>query len=262
MTTSILVMPDMEKPFSIYGDTSGQGLGCVLMQEGRVIAYASWQLKKHEVNYPTHELELAAVVHALKIWRHYLMGKRCELYTDQKSLKYTFTQSNLNLRQRRWLELIKDYDLGINYHPRKANVVANTFSRRSHVSQLVVDSMQFEFCEEFDKLNLRIVANIEATQIEVGSSLLQEIQKGQLKDEKIQEIKRNIQEEKLPVFLQDEEGALWYKGRICVPNVKELKDKILREAHESAYSIHLGGNKMYHDLKTTYWWYGMKRDVA
>jgi hypothetical protein len=108
------------------------------------------------------------------------MVKRYELYTDHKSLKYIFTQSNLNLRQRRWLELIKEYDLGINYHPGKANVVANALSQRSHVSQLVVDSMPFELCEEFDKLNLRIVVNTEAMEMEVGSSLLQEIQKGQL----------------------------------------------------------------------------------
>jgi hypothetical protein len=213
------------------------------------------------VNYPTHDLELAAVVHALKIWRHYLMGKRCELYIDHKSLKYIFTQSNLNLRQTRWLELIKDYDLGINYHPRKANVVADALSHRSHVGQLVVDIMPLELCEEFDKLNLRIVANTEATKMEVGSNLLQEIRKGQVEDEKIQEIKHNIKEEKSLGFLEDEDGVLWYKGRICLPNIKELKDKILCEAHESAYSIHPGGNKMYHDLKATYWWYGMKRDV-
>jgi hypothetical protein len=261
-TTLILVMPDMEKSFSIYYDASGQGLGCVLMQDGHVIVYASRQLRKHKAHYPTHDLELAVVVHALKIWRHYLMGKRCELYTDHKSLKYIFTQSNLNFRQRRWLELIKDYDLGINYHPEKANVVADALSQRSHVSQLVVDSMPFKLCEEFDKLNLRIVVNTEAMEIEVGSSLLLEIRRGQLEDEKVQEIKHNIMEEKSPGFSEDDEGVLWYKGRICVPNVKELKEKILREAHESAYSIHPGGNKMYHDLKATYWWYSMKRDVA
>jgi hypothetical protein len=93
-------------------------------------------------------------------------------------LKYLFTQSNLNLRQRRWLELIKDYDLGINYHPRKANVVADTLSRRSHVKQLVVDSMSFKLCEEFDKLNLRIVANTEAMEMEVGSKLTSRDSKG------------------------------------------------------------------------------------
>jgi hypothetical protein len=131
-TAPILVMPDMEKPFSIYCDASVQGIGCVLMQDGHVAVYALQQLRKHEAHYLTHDLELAAVVHALKIWRHYLM--------DHKSLKYIFTQSNLNLRQRRWLELIKDYDLGINYHPGKANVVADALSRRSHVSQLMVNS--------------------------------------------------------------------------------------------------------------------------
>jgi hypothetical protein len=124
------------------------------------------------VNYPTHDLELVALVHALKIWRHYLMGNRCKLFMDHKSLKYIFTQSNLNLRQRRWLELIKDYDLGINYHPGKANVVVDALSHRFHVSQLVVDSMPIELCEEFNKLNLRIVANTEATEMEVGSNLL------------------------------------------------------------------------------------------
>jgi hypothetical protein len=160
------------------------------------------------------------------------MGKRCELYTDHKSLKYIFTQLNLNLRQR-WLELIKDYDLGINYHPGKANLVADTLSRRSHVSQLVVDNMPFELCEVFDKLNLRTVANTEAIEMEVGSILLQEIRRGQLEDEKVQEIKHNIKEEKSPGFSEDDEGVLWYKGRIFVPNIKELKDKILREAHES-----------------------------
>ena len=95
------------------------------MQEGRVIAYASRQLKKHEEHYPTHDLELAAVVHSLKIWRHYLLGNVCHIYTDHKSLKYIFTQLELNMRQRRWLELIKDYDLEVHYHPGKANVVAD-----------------------------------------------------------------------------------------------------------------------------------------
>jgi ribonuclease HI len=101
-------MPDMEKSFSIYCDASGQGLGCVLKQDNHVVAYASRQLRNHEEHYPTHDLELAAVVHGLKIWRHYLTGKRCEIYSDHKSLKYIFTLWDLNLRQRRWLELIKD----------------------------------------------------------------------------------------------------------------------------------------------------------
>jgi hypothetical protein len=124
---------------------------------------------------------------------------------------------NLNLRQRRWLELIKDYDLGINYHPRKANVVADALSRRSHVSQLVVDSMPFELCEEFDKINLRIVVNTEAIEMEVGSNLLQEIQKGQLEDKKIQEIKRNIKEEKSPSFQKMRKECCGTKGEsVCL----------------------------------------------
>jgi hypothetical protein len=116
-TAPVLVMPDLQKGFDIYCDASRQGLGCVLMQEGHVIAYASRQLRKHEQNYPTHDLELAAVVHALKIRRHYIMGTKCQIYTYHKGLKYIFTQKNLNLRQRRWLEPIKDYDLDIQYHP-------------------------------------------------------------------------------------------------------------------------------------------------
>ena len=108
-TAPILAHPNIEKPFDVFCDASKSGLGCVLMQEGRVIPYASRQLRKHEVNYPTHDLELAAVVHALKICRHYLLGNKCHIYTDHKSLKYIFTQFELNMRQRRWLELIKDY---------------------------------------------------------------------------------------------------------------------------------------------------------
>ena len=127
-TAPVLAQPDIEKPFDVYCDASGTGLGCVLMQEGRVIAYASRQLKRHEENYPTHALELAAVVHALKIWRHYLLGNTTNIYIDHKSLKYIFTQSKLNMWQRRWLELIKDYDLEVHYHPDKANIVADALS--------------------------------------------------------------------------------------------------------------------------------------
>jgi hypothetical protein len=98
-TAPVLAMPDVHKSFDIYCDPSKQGLGYVLMQEGHVIAYASCQLRKHEQNYPTHDLELAAVIHALKIWRHYFLGHKCQIYTDHKSLKYIFTQNDLNLRQ-------------------------------------------------------------------------------------------------------------------------------------------------------------------
>jgi hypothetical protein len=154
------------------------------MQDGYVVAYASRQLRKHEEHYPTHDLELVVIVHSLKIWRHYLIGKRCEIYSDHKSLKYIFTQLDLNLRQRRWLELIKDYDLGINYHPGKANVVVDALSRRSHLNLLIVEQLPFNLCEEFDKLNLTLVANTEVVAMLIDSTLSQDIRKGQPTDEK------------------------------------------------------------------------------
>ncbi|KAA3484011.1 DNA/RNA polymerases superfamily protein [Gossypium australe] len=122
----VIVQPKSDKEFIVYSDASLNGLGCVLMQEGKVIAYASRQLKPHEKNYPTHDLELAAIVFALKIWRHYLFGEKCHVYTDHKSLKYLMTQKELNL----WLELLKDYEIVINYHPGKANVVADALNRK------------------------------------------------------------------------------------------------------------------------------------
>ena len=141
------------------------------MQECHVVAYASRQLRKHEEHYPTHDLELTAVVHALKIWRHYLIGKRCEIYSDHKSLKYIFTQPDLNLRQRRWLELIKDYDLGMNYPPGKANVVANTLSRKTDLRIMIVQDRRLELCKDFGRLNLGLVNNAEAMVMEVDSTL-------------------------------------------------------------------------------------------
>jgi hypothetical protein len=118
-TSPMLAQPDIAKPFDIYCDESGTGLGCVLMQEGRVIAYSSHQLRPHEVHYLMHDLELATVIHVLRTWRHYLLRNVTHIFTDHKSLKYFFTQSDLNMRQRRWLKLIKYYDLKIHCHPVK-----------------------------------------------------------------------------------------------------------------------------------------------
>jgi hypothetical protein len=126
----VLTLPDIHQDFVVFYDASRQGLGCMLIQNEKVIAYASRLLKPHEQNYPTHDLELVAIVHALKIWRHYLIGNKCHIFTDHKSLRYIFTQPYLNLRQRRLLELIKDYDLEIHYHPGKANMVADALSRK------------------------------------------------------------------------------------------------------------------------------------
>ena len=128
------------------------------MQEQRVIAYALRALRRHEENYATRDLELAAVVHALKIWCHYLLGNHVHIYSDHKSLKYIFTQSELNLRQRRWLELIKDYDLEIHYHPGKANVIADALSRKASCSGVSATVLHETLCQEMEKMNLPIVA--------------------------------------------------------------------------------------------------------
>jgi ribonuclease HI len=171
-------MLDLQKGFDIYCNVCRQGLGCVLMQEGHVIAYASCQLRKHELNYPTHDLELAAVVYALKIWRHYIMGTKCQVYTDHKSLKYIFTQKYLNLTQHRWLELIKDYDLDIHYHPSKENLVVDALTQKEHVHAVIVAQLPNELVEDFERLNLGIVAHTEGITIEVEPTLEQEIRKG------------------------------------------------------------------------------------
>jgi hypothetical protein len=129
------------------------------MQEGRVVAYSSRQLKVHERNYPIHDLGLAAVVHALKTWRHYLYGQKCDVYIDHKCLKYIFTQLKLNMRQRRWLESIKDNELEIHYHLGKVNVVANALSRKSQVNMMVAHPMPYELAKEFDRLSLGFLNN-------------------------------------------------------------------------------------------------------
>lgn len=139
----------------VYCDALKMGLGGVLMQNGKVVSYASRQLRIHEKNYPTHDLELAAVVFVLKVWRHYLYGSRFEVFSDHKSLKYLFDQKELNMRQRRWLELLKDYDFGLNYHPGKANVVADALSRKTlHMSTLMMKEL--ELIEEFRDMSLVI----------------------------------------------------------------------------------------------------------
>ena len=144
----VLTLPEGNEGFEVYNDASYQGLGCVLKKHNRVVAYASRQLKKHELNYPTHDLELAATIFALKTWRHYLYGATCQIFTDHKSLKYLFTQKELNLRKRRWMELLKDYDYTIDYHPGKANVVADALSRKSTGSLAYMQTIQLPLMVE------------------------------------------------------------------------------------------------------------------
>jgi hypothetical protein len=171
------------------------------MQEGKVISYLSQQLKPNEANYPTHDLELAAVVHALKTWRHYLIGNRCDICTDHKSLKYIFTQRELNMRQRRWIELIKDYDLSIHYHPGKANVVTDALSREpcSLNSRLKVE--QPLLYQEFEEFGLELVSYGFLAAMEARPTLQDQIKEAQVGHESIEGIKHRMSKEDVAGFL-------------------------------------------------------------
>ncbi|KAG8489174.1 hypothetical protein CXB51_017220 [Gossypium anomalum] len=218
----VLVQPKSGKDFVIYSDASLLGLGCVLMQEGRVVAYASRQLKPHEKNYPTHDLELAAIIFALKIWRHYLFGERCHVYSDHKSLKYLMTQRDLNLRQKRWLELLKDYELVIDYHPGKANVVADALS---HKSLFTLRAMNVHLSVSSDNM---LVAELKAKPL-----WIHQIRESQKVDDdlvaKRAECASNVESE----FQIDDKDCLRFKSRLCVPRNSELISMILSEAHSS-----------------------------
>jgi hypothetical protein len=201
-TAPVLAQPDNCKPFDVYCDASGIGLGCVLMQDNRVIAYASRALRSHEQNYPTHDLELATVIHALKIWRHHLMGTQCNIYTNHKSLKYIFTQADLNMRQRCWLELIKDYDLDLHYHPGKANVIVDALSRNAHCSFLSIETFSETLCGKLRKLNLEIIPRGSLNHIAVEATLKDSIVMAQQHDEGVKIIKQMLAqgEEKYKCF--------------------------------------------------------------
>jgi hypothetical protein len=160
------------------------------------------------------------------------------------------------------LELIKDYDLEIHYHPGKANLVADALSRKEHVHAVIVAQLPNELVEDFRRLNLGIVADIEGVTIEVEPTLEQEIRKGQIGDAKIEEIKDLITEGRGPELTEDVQGTIWFKNQIYVLEVDSLRETILKEAHDSDYSIHPSSTKMYQDLKQKYWWHGLKRDMA
>ncbi|WVZ80247.1 LOW QUALITY PROTEIN: hypothetical protein U9M48_027739 [Paspalum notatum var. saurae] len=261
-STPVLAQSDITKPFDVYCDASDSGLGCVLMQEGRVIAYASCQLRKHEVNYPTHDLELLAVVYALKKWRHYLLGNTCHIYTDHKSLKYIFTQPELNMRQRRWLELIKDYDLEVHYHPGKANVVADALSRKAHCNFIEARPTVRVLCCEIGDIEMPTALEAELYNLVLEPTIKDQIIAAQKQDKGMAHIRDEIDDKKKACFKLDEEGVLWFKNRLVLPKDMELRKKILDEAHTSMFTLHPGSNKMYQDLKQKFWWTRMKREIA
>ncbi|GJX25593.1 reverse transcriptase domain-containing protein [Tanacetum coccineum] len=236
----ILALPEGNDNFVVYCDASLQGLGVVLMQREKVIAYASRQLKPHEENYTTHDLELGAVIFALKIWRHYLYGTKCTVFTDHKSLQHILRQKELNMRQRRWLELLADYDCEICYHPGKANVVADALSRKKRIKPL------------------RVRALILTVHPKLPSQIL-EAQNEALKEE-------NVKNENLrgmdKSFEIRPDGTRCIKNRSWLPLFGGLRDLIMHESHKSKYSIHPGSDKMYHDIKELYWWPNMKAIIA
>ncbi|GJW32772.1 putative reverse transcriptase domain-containing protein [Tanacetum coccineum] len=233
----VLALPDGSEDFVVYCDASGIGLGCVLMQRGKVIAYASRQLKIHENNYTTHDLELGAIVFALKIWRHYLYGTKSVIYTDHKSLQHIFSQKELNMRQRRWIELFSDYDCEIRYHLGKTNVVVDALSRKERVKPKRVRAM-----------NMILQSSIKDRILAAQKDAVDEsarLQKGL--DEMIE---------------LSNDGALYYLDRIWVPLKGDVRTLIMDEANKSKYSVHPGADKMYYDLRDRYWWPRIKKDIA
>ncbi|KAJ9536607.1 hypothetical protein OSB04_un000208 [Centaurea solstitialis] len=197
-------------------------------------------LKVHEKNYTAHDLELGAVVFALKIWRHYLYGTKCTIFTDHKSLQHNLDQKMLNMRQRRWVELLSDYDYGIKYHPGKANVVADALSRKERVKPTRTRAMG----------------------VIVQTSLKSQILDAQMEALKVDNLKKETLHHMEKEFEEKTDGVRYFKNRIWIPKVDQLRTTIMDEAHQSRYSIHPGSDKMYKGLKEHYWWPGMKKDIA
>ncbi|KAA3483173.1 DNA/RNA polymerases superfamily protein [Gossypium australe] len=218
-------------------NASLNGLGYVLMQEDNVIAYASRQLKPHEKNYPTHDLELVIIVFALKIWRHHLYGERCWIFTYHKSLK--------------WLELIKDYELVIDYHLGKANAVADALSRKSLFALRAMNTW----------VTLSDGGSILAD-LRARPMFLQEIYEAQKDDSDLQARRVQYESNVESDFRINPDGCLMFRDRVCVPRNDELIRKVLHEAHSGCLSVHPGSTKMYNDLKKWYWWPSMKKGIS
>ncbi|GJT00092.1 putative reverse transcriptase domain-containing protein [Tanacetum coccineum] len=237
----ILALPEGSEDFVVYCDASIKGFGAVLMQREKVIAYASRQLKKHEENYMTHDLELGAVIFALRLWRHYLYGTKCVVFTDHKSLQYILDQKELNMRQRRWIELLSDYDCEIRYHPGKGNVVADALSRKEREKPIRVRALVMTVYPDLSKRILK--AQTEA-----------------MKNENVKA--ENLGRLLKPIFEIRSDGIRYFDKRIWLPLFGGLRDLIMHESHKTKYSIHPGSSKMYQDLKKLYWWPNMKAEIA
>ncbi|GKC90304.1 putative reverse transcriptase domain-containing protein [Tanacetum coccineum] len=242
----ILALPEGSEDFVVYCDASHKGLGVVLMQREKVIAYASRQLKVHEKNYTTHDLELGSVVFALKLWRHYLYGTRCTVFTDHKSLQHILDQKELNMRQRHWLELLSDYDCDICYHTGKVNIVADALSRKERIESLRVRALVMTICLDLPKQILE--AQIEALKPE---NLEKEDVGGM--------IRKDIPKERLEPHT---DGTLCLNDRSWLPCYGDLRSVIMHESHKLKYSIYPSSEKMNQDMKKLYWWPNMKADIA
>jgi len=254
----------------VYCDASRIGIGCVLMQEGRVIAYASLQLKPHEKNYPIHDLELAAIVYVLKIWRHYIYDVSSEVFTYHRSLQPLFKQKDINLMQRRWLELLKDYDINILYHPGKANVVAKALGRKAMnmgslayipVGERPLASDVQALANQFMRLDVSEPSRVLPCEVS-RSSLYERIRERQYDDPHFLNLKDMVQHDDTKDVSIGYDRVLLMQGRICVPNVDGLCELILKEAHSLPYSIYPTAVKMYQDLRQHYWWRIMKKDIV
>ena len=197
-------------------------------------------------------MELAAIVFALKIWRHYLYGEQFEAFSYYKSLKYIFTHWDLNMRQRRWMEYMEDYDFTLQYHPGKANVVVDAFSQKSQGVLASVASQEWLMLETVGQFGLQYSELIQGVlgSLVATPSLLSRVIESQGQDIEIVSIRDQVK-----VGMGDEgwaihmDGSLWYRGRIVVPQLEKLREEILREFHCSRFVVHPGGTKMYHDLR-------------